>query len=169
LPVSHPIRNYALLGKLDFSLNSSHQLGISYNFDYSKNTNQTFDVATYGNSANGIEGPSKNQQSQHQPFLKHLRQQTERSNIFHIRGELRPAPARSLQTVPADTGVGLRAKLPVLVIHFSCNQRSMSCCGAPHVKDNFSIISGNHTVKLGGEWIHTLNDQVFRGFLYRSL
>jgi len=31
----------------------------SYNFDYSKNTNQTFDVATYGNSANGTEGPSK--------------------------------------------------------------------------------------------------------------
>src|SRR6185436_11522422 len=32
------------------------------------------------------------------------------------------------------------------------------------VKNNFSIISGNHTVKLGGEWVHTLNDQVFRGF-----
>ncbi|MGQ0734786.1 MAG: hypothetical protein ACT4QD_14175 [Acidobacteriota bacterium] len=23
---------------------------------------------------------------------------------------------------------------------------------------------GNHTVKMGGEWMHTLNDQVFRGF-----
>jgi hypothetical protein len=33
--------------------------GPSYNFDYSKNDNQTFDVATYGNSTNGIEGPSK--------------------------------------------------------------------------------------------------------------
>src|SRR5260370_40160177 len=32
------------------------------------------------------------------------------------------------------------------------------------VKDNFSLISGNHTVKFGGEWLHTLNDQVFRGF-----
>jgi len=32
---------------------------LSYNFDYSKNTNQTFDVPTYGTSANGIEGPSK--------------------------------------------------------------------------------------------------------------
>src|SRR2546422_120686 len=32
------------------------------------------------------------------------------------------------------------------------------------VKDNFSIISGNHTVKLGGEWLHTRNTQVFRGF-----
>src|SRR6202008_2194348 len=30
--------------------------------------------------------------------------------------------------------------------------------------DNFSVISGNHTVKFGGEWLHTLNDQTFRGF-----
>src|SRR5262249_12133291 len=33
-----------------------------------------------------------------------------------------------------------------------------------HVKDNFSIIHGTHTIKFGGEWLHTLNDQVFRGF-----
>src|SRR6266851_5518898 len=59
LPVKHPVKNYALLFKTDFNLTRSNQLGVSYNFDYSKNTNQTFDVATYGNSANGIEGPSK--------------------------------------------------------------------------------------------------------------
>src|SRR5260370_21113590 len=59
LPVKHPIRNYAFLLKTDFNVTKSNQLGISYNFDYSKNTNQTFDVATYGNSANGIEVPSK--------------------------------------------------------------------------------------------------------------
>src|SRR5438128_5716194 len=59
LPIKHPIRNYAFLLKTDFNITKSNQFGISYNFDYSKNTNQTFDVATYGNSANGIEGPSK--------------------------------------------------------------------------------------------------------------
>jgi hypothetical protein len=32
------------------------------------------------------------------------------------------------------------------------------------VKDNFSIITGNHNIKFGGQWLHTLNDQVFRGF-----
>ena len=32
------------------------------------------------------------------------------------------------------------------------------------VKDNLSIIAGRHTVKAGGEWIHTNNFQVFRGF-----
>ena len=32
------------------------------------------------------------------------------------------------------------------------------------IKDNFSIVRGAHTIKFGGEWMHTLNDQVFRGF-----
>src|ERR1051325_6072116 len=58
-PVEHKIRNQAFLVKTDWNLNDANKLGISYNFDYSKNTNQTFDVSTYGNSANGIEGPSK--------------------------------------------------------------------------------------------------------------
>jgi len=32
------------------------------------------------------------------------------------------------------------------------------------LKDNVSLIRGSHTIKIGGEWMHTLNDQVFRGF-----
>jgi hypothetical protein len=32
------------------------------------------------------------------------------------------------------------------------------------LKDNFSIVSGKHTIKFGGEYLHTLNDQIFRGF-----
>src|SRR5256712_3616448 len=58
-PVKHPIRNSAALGRFDWNVNPTNQFAVSYNFDYSKNTNQTFDVPTYGNSANGIEGPSK--------------------------------------------------------------------------------------------------------------
>src|SRR5262249_22070596 len=32
------------------------------------------------------------------------------------------------------------------------------------VRDNFSIVRGKHTFKFGGEWIHSRNTQVFRGF-----
>ena len=32
------------------------------------------------------------------------------------------------------------------------------------IKDNFSIVTGKHTIKTGGEWLHTGNAQVFRGF-----
>ena len=31
-------------------------------------------------------------------------------------------------------------------------------------KNNLSMIMGTHTLKFGGEWMHTLNDQIFRGF-----
>src|SRR5881409_407217 len=59
LPVEHKINNDALLAKIDWNLTRANNLSASYNFDYSKNRNQTFDVATYGTSANGTEGPSK--------------------------------------------------------------------------------------------------------------
>ena len=32
------------------------------------------------------------------------------------------------------------------------------------LKNNFSIVTGRHTIKAGGEWMHTNNAQVFRGF-----
>src|SRR5262247_1018251 len=59
LPVIHSINNSAALGRFDWTVTPKNSLAVSYNFDYSKNKNQTFDVPTYGNSANGIEGPSK--------------------------------------------------------------------------------------------------------------
>ena len=40
----------------------------------------------------------------------------------------------------------------------------MNYSGAHTLKDNFSIVKGDHNIKIGGEWLHTLNDQVFRGF-----
>src|SRR4029077_15159862 len=32
------------------------------------------------------------------------------------------------------------------------------------IRDNFSLVQGKHTWKFGGEWIHTRNSQIFRGF-----
>src|SRR3954453_3449479 len=58
-PVQHQINNNALLAKGDWNLAPPHNLSASYNYDFSKNLNQTFDVPTYGTSANGTEGPAK--------------------------------------------------------------------------------------------------------------
>ena len=161
LPVKHPIRNYALLGKLDFNLNSSHQLGISYNFDYSKNTNQTFDVATYGNSANGIEGPSKINNLNFNLFSTVSPTKLNEAHFSYSR-ELRPRLATP-SNVPADTGVGFGPSFR-FGNPFFLQPAVDELLWRTHAKDNFSIISGSHSIKLGGEWIHTLNDQVFRGF-----
>jgi hypothetical protein len=161
LPVSHPIRNYALLGKADFNLNRSHQLAISYNFDHSKNTNQTFDVSTYGTSANGIEGPSKINNLNVNLFSTVSPTMLNEAHFSYSR-ELRPRNTTP-SNVPADTGVGFAPSFR-FGNPFFLQPAVDELLWRTHLKDNFSIISGNHTVKFGGEWVHSLNDQVFRGF-----
>jgi len=161
LPVPHPIRNYAFLGKLDFNLNRANQLGISYNMDYSKNTNQTFDVATYGTSANGIEGLSKIHNLNFNLFSTVSPTKLNEAHFSYSR-ENRPRKAIA-SNVPADTGVGFAPSFR-FGNPFFLQPAIDELLWRTHAKDNFSVISGNHTVKFGGEWIHTLNDQVFRGF-----
>jgi Carboxypeptidase regulatory-like domain/TonB-dependent Receptor Plug Domain len=161
LPIDHTINNNAVLGKVDWNISPKNNLSASYNFDYSKNTNQTFDVATYGTSANGIEGPSKIGVLNVNLFSTVT---ANRLNEFHLTysRENRPRSATA-SSVPADTGMGfapsfrfgnpffLAPNVDELVKRFQ-------------LKDNFSIVRGTHTIKLGGEWLHTNNTQVFRGF-----
>jgi hypothetical protein len=160
-PVDHTINNNATLAKLDWNLTPANNLSVSYNFDYSKNTNQTFDVATYGNSANGIEGPSKINVLNANLFST---VRTNKLNELHFSysRENRPRSAVS-SSVPADTAMGfattfrfgnpffLGPDIDELVARFQ-------------LKNNFSIVTGRHTFKTGGEWLHTNNVQVFRGF-----
>ena len=161
LPVKHPIRNSALLMKLDWNLNPSNQLGLSYNFDYSKNENQTFDVATYGTSANGTEGPSK---INNVNFNLNTTLSPTKLNEGHFSysRESRPRSATK-SNLPADTAMGF-----VTTFRFGnpffLEPGVDELVWRTHLKDNFSIVAGKHTWKMGGEWVHTLNDQVFRGF-----
>jgi hypothetical protein len=161
LPVQHPVRNYAFLGKTDFNLNKANQLGVSYNFDYSKNTNQTFDVATYGNSANGIEGPSKINNFNVNLFTTISPTVINEAHFSYTR-ELRPRAAVP-SNVPADTAMGFATTFR-FGNPFFLNPTIDELIWRTHLKDNVSIVRRGHTIKVGGEWLHTLNDQVFRGF-----
>jgi hypothetical protein len=161
LPVSHKINNQAFLGKVDFNLNDANQLAISYNFDYSKNTNQTFDVATYGNSANGIEGPSKINVIRANLFTTVSPTRLNEAHFSYSR-ELRPRFAVD-SNIPADTAMGFDTTFR-FGFPFFLEPNVDELLWRTQVKDNFSIVSGNHNIKVGGDWLHTLNDQVFRGF-----
>ncbi len=161
LPVKHPIKNYAFLLKTDFNLTKSNQLGVSYNFDYSKNTNQTFDVATYGNSANGIEGPSKINNFNVNLFSTVSATKLNEAHFSYTR-ELRPRAAVT-SNVPADTAMGFATTFR-FGAPFFLEPTVDELIWRTDLKDNFSIVHGSHTLKFGGEWLHTLNDQVFRGF-----
>jgi len=166
LPINRPIRNNALLGKVDVDLTSNHRLTLSHNFDYSKNENQTFDVPTYGNSANGIEGPSKINAFNANLFST---LSPTRVNEFHFTYSREERPRSAVESnVPADTAMGgfFSAAEPTFRFGhpFFLGPNVDETFWRTQIKDSFSIVTGRHTVKFGGEWMHSLNSQVFRGF-----
>ncbi|MDX6709356.1 MAG: hypothetical protein QOH96_372, partial [Blastocatellia bacterium] len=122
---------------------------------------QTFDVATYANSANGIEGPSKINNLNVNLFTTVSPTKLNEAHFSYTR-ELRPRAAIN-SNVPADTAMGFATTFR-FGSPFFMQPNVDELLWRTDVKDNFSIVSGSHTVKVGGEWLHTLNDQVFRGF-----
>jgi hypothetical protein len=161
LPVKHPIRNSAALGKFDWNVTPRNKLGVSYNFDYSKNENQTFDVPTYGDSANGTEGPSKIQAINANFFTT---VSPTKVNEFHFTygREVRPRSATT-SPIPADTGMGFDPSFR-FGNPFFLEPTVDETFWRTQIRDNFSVVHGSHNIKFGGEWIHSLNAQTFRGF-----
>jgi len=161
LPVKHPIRNSAFLFKYDWNVSDTHKIAASYNFVYSKNENQTFDVATYGTSANGTEGPSKIQKVNFNLFSTFSPTILNEGHFSYTR-ETRPrSPTES--NLLADTGIGFAPTFR-FGNPFFLQMNVDELFWRTQVKDNVSIVSGKHTIKFGGDWTHSLNDQVFRGF-----
>jgi len=161
LPVEHPIRNSAMLTKLDWNLTDNNKLSASYNFNYSKNENQTFDVATYGTSANGTEGPSKINVFNLNLFSSISATKLNEAHFTYAR-ESRPRSATP-SNLAADTGIGFAPDFR-FGNPFFLGPNVDELLWRTQLRDSFSIVSGKHTYKFGGEWLHTLNDQVFRGF-----
>ncbi|HEY2013264.1 MAG TPA: carboxypeptidase regulatory-like domain-containing protein, partial [Bryobacteraceae bacterium] len=160
-PVDHVVHNGAFFGRVDYNINPKNQFFVSYNFDYSRNPNQTFDVATYGRTANGVEGPA------HVNTLNFNLVSTlnpKMLNEAHVTYgyETRPRSAIDSSAVP-DTGIGFFPS-------FRFGQPFFLGPGASEtfwhldLKDNFSIIHGKHTFKFGGEFLYSHNVQVFDGF-----
>ncbi len=160
-PVKHPIRNTAALARFDWNVNQKNQFALSYNFDYSKNTNQTFDVPTYGNSANGIEGPSKINVINANHYTTISSNKLNEAHFSYQR-EVRPRAATSSK-IPADTAMGFGTTFR-FGNPFFLNPNVDETIWRTQLRDNFSIVHGKHNFKFGGDWLHTNNSQVFRGF-----
>src|SRR3954453_12607702 len=163
-PVQHTVNNNAILAKGDWSVSPRHNFSTSYNFDYSKNRNQTFDVPTYGTSANGTEGPSKINII-NANLLSTLTSTTLNELHVTISREDRPRSATP-SAIPADTGIGVDPSFPSFRFGnpFFVAPNVDEAMKRFQVKDNYSLIAGRHTIKTGGEWVHSANTQVFRGF-----
>ncbi|MGE3840842.1 MAG: TonB-dependent receptor, partial [Vicinamibacterales bacterium] len=160
-PVDHNIKNGGLLSKLDWTISNRNMLSASNNFVYSKNTNQTFDVPTYGNSANGIEGPSKIEVLNVNLFSTVT---PTRLNELHLTFSREDRPRSAVESsVLADTGIGFGPSFRFGNPFFLAPTVDENIKRF-QLKDNLSIVAGRHTVKAGIEWLYTDNAQVFRGF-----
>jgi hypothetical protein len=161
-PIDHPLHTAAVLLKSDTNLNPANRLSVSWNVNHSRKENETFDVATYGTSANGIEGDPALINVINANYYTTLA--SNKLNELHVTysRETRPRTAAP-SSLAADTGMGfgptfrfgnpffLQPGVDELIWRFQ-------------IKDNVSWVRGRHTLKAGAEWMHTLNDQVFRGF-----
>ena len=162
LPVSHKVRNSAVLAKYDWTLNQSNKLGVSYNFDRSRNENQTFDVPTYGDSANGIEGtPALIHAVNLNLFTTVSNKILNEAHFTYSRENRGRAAVNS--NVPADTAMGFATTFR-FGQPFFIQPGIDELFWRTQLKDNVSIVSGKHTIKVGAEWLHSDNGQVFRGF-----
>ena len=162
LPIQHPIETVALLGKLDLVANATNNISGSWNFNHSRKENETFDVATYGPSANGIEGDPARINVANLNWFTTISSRMLNEAHFTYSRESRPRTAVQ-SNLAADTGIGFdptfRFGNP-----FFLQPNVDELIWRTQIKDNLSLVLGTHTVKIGGEWMHTLNDQIFRGF-----
>jgi hypothetical protein len=160
-PVDHLVRNGSGFGRVDYNINAKNQVFGSYSYDWSKNTNQTFDVPTYGSTANGIEGPGKIQVANGNWYSTISSNKLNEAHFTYSR-ENRPRNATDKNSVP-DTAMGFgttfRFGQP-----FFLEPAVDEVFWRTDIRDSFSLIKGKHTFKFGGEWLHSRNTQVFRGF-----
>jgi hypothetical protein len=161
-PIDHPQRTSAILGKVDVAANTANQVSASWNFNHSRKTNETFDVATYGPSANGIEGDPARINVFNVNWFTTLSTRMVNEAHFTYSRESRPRTAVG-SGLAADTGIGF---VPSFRFGdpFFLQPNVDELIWRTQLKDNISYVTGTHTFKVGGEWMHTLNDQVFRGF-----
>ncbi len=153
------------LAKVDVNINNSNLLTLRHNYSRAEQVNGTFDVPTWGSSANGRETDSSNS------FIGQLVSTITPTLLnefrFQIAKEERPRfydgpdlPDVTIGTFNAGTspdGVSYRFGRPFFLPVPSDDVRVQ-------FTDNFTVIKGNHTIKLGADFNRTKVSQTFIGF-----
>lgn len=163
-PIARSNDANALHGKIDYNFNDNNLLTLRYNYSRSSQKNGTFDVDAYARSANAIERGFVN------TFSGQLNTTLSATKINELRfqysREDRPreyaGPNISGQNRPLpDTGVDFagsyRFGMPFFIPVEDFDTRFQ-------INNNFSIISGAHSFKMGFELNRTSTTQTFIGF-----
>jgi hypothetical protein len=175
-PIARTNDARAGLAKFDFRLSDKHNLSLKYNYTWAEQKNGTFDVDTWGASANGLE--QSHSHAVNGSLVSFLSSRTANELRFQFAREDRPRPYDGPTNHLGDTTgvssifgaavpfhdtdidpthsfrIGLPFFLPIRDDHDTRVQ----------LLDNVSFSLGNHLMKLGGEWNRTSTTQVFVGF-----
>ena len=176
-PIRRSNRARSLLTKLDLNLDDRHQASLKYNYSWAEQVNGTFDVDSWGASANGIERVRSHAVNGSLRSLltnavsNELRVQAAREDRPRwyqgplIPGAQVPGPpqfaelgGRPFPDIAMDFADGFRIGMPFfLPIKPGFDTRLQ-------VVDNISFATGSHLVKAGAEYNRTSAVQQFMGF-----
>ena len=152
------------LGKADWNMSSRHVATLRYNYTWSEQENGTFDVDSWGRSANAIEKDSSNAVTG--SLISTLTQTTLNEFRFQYAKEERPRPYngpningqnRPLPDTAFDFGSGYRFGMPFFIPVDYYDTRVQ-------FNDNVSYLRGAHSIKAGVEYNRVNSVQTFRGF-----
>lgn len=154
----------AAMVKLDWNISQKHHASLKYNHTWSEQVNGTFDVDTWGESANGVEQDFSN--AVNGSLSSQLSSQVSNEFRFQYAREERPRPYEG-PTFPGtddpfpDTGLGFvdgfRFGMPFFLPVEAFDDRIQ-------LLDNVSWSTGDHLFKAGVEWNRTRTKQTFVGF-----
>ena len=176
-PISRTDDNRALLAKLDFNLSDRHQASFKYNYTWSEQVNGTFDVDSWGLSANGIEEDFSH--AVNASLRSQLSNTVSNEFRFQYAREDRPRgyggpviPGAAAPPQPAFAALGGRP-FPDIAMDFADGFR----IGLPfflpidpgydtrvQLVNNVSFLAGDHLFKVGAEYNRTQVGQQFIGF-----
>lgn len=153
-----------LLAKADYNASAAHLITLRYNYTWSEQENGTFDVDSWGRSANAIEkdyshaGTGSVISTLRSNLLNEFRFQYAREdrprpyNGPNITGQDRPLPDTAF-----DFGRGYRFGMPFFIPVEYYDTRLQ-------LNDNVSFLRGAHSIKVGAEYNHVDSVQTFVGF-----
>ncbi len=163
-PITRTNDANAILGKIDYTISDKHLLTLRYNYSRSRQENGTFDVDSWARSANAIERDFSNTFSG--SLNSTLTPSTLNELRFQFSREDRPRPyggplMKGTNRPLPDTGVDFagsyRFGMPFFIPVEDHDTRFQ-------FNDNFSIIKGAHSIKMGFELNRTSTTQTFIGF-----
>jgi hypothetical protein len=172
-PIARTNDARALLAKFDFRLSDRHNLSLKYNYTWSEQANGTFDIDSWGRSANGLERDHSN--AVNGSLVSYLSSNASNEFRFQLSREDRPRPyagPRSTLLGPNPSDPPAARPFPDVAMDFAGGYRFGMPFFLPidyydtrfQVLDNLSWSKGNHFIKIGGEINRVNSVQTFIGF-----